>query len=261
MYFLHGNFYVLVFVISLLTVCGFLIYIYKLSPDYFLSIYIYIGMGYYFLSFNISRQFLAIAVAYWGLTRSSKKWQLFIIIMSGFIHTSAFLLLFLWLLLQIKLKKSRYQYIIPWIFIIILGPLYLLIQKIMQDIPKYNMYLNLENSNSGILNILLLIFLIYIYVVFIKSLNSNQDDKAYIVLYSTIFIIVFYVYTLLSPLFGRLQYVFLPMLMVDVPYIVNNTFLKKYRIIISLFFICIGLYMLTKVPNNLGYGIIPYGIN
>lgn len=260
-YFLHGNFHILVFIISLFTVLGIFIYIYKLSPDYFLSIYIYIGMGYYFLSFNISRQFLAIAIAYWGLTKSDKKWQVLIIIIAGLIHNSAFLVLLLWIPLQIRLDKSKYQYIIPWIFVIILGPVYWLLQKIMENIPRYNMYLDMENNSGGILNVLLLIFMICIYAIFIKSFDSIHDSNAYIILYSTIFIIVFYVYTLLSPLFGRLQYVFLPMMIVNVPYIIEHSFLKKYRLIIALFFICVGLYMLTKIPNNLGYGIIPYGIN
>lgn len=260
-YFFHGDFHTLLFIISLITVFGIFTLIYKYSPNYFLSVWIYVGMGYYLLSFNIGRQFLATSIAYMGLTRNNKWQALIIIIIAGMIHYSALLLLILWILMQIRLKKASYMYIIPLSIIVMLGPVYLIILRIMKMTPKYNMYLDAVGSSAGIFNFLLLGILLVLYIIFLKySYLRKDDDATYFVLYSFMLAIIFLFYTIMSPAFGRVQYVWLPLIVVGVPYVVECTPLKKYQFFVSLLFICIGFYLMTKIPNNLGYGIVPYGV-
>lgn len=259
-YFFKGDFHVFIFIVASITVFGFLYYVYTYSPNYLMSIYIYIGMGYYFLSFNINRQFLGTAIAYLGIAKIEKRWQsLIIIIIGGLMHSSAFLILPIWFLTQLKHSKFIHNSLIISILLLIV-PVYFLSLRILGDSLKYNMYISEGGSAIGFLNVSMLLFMIILYIVFLKNFDYTSRVD-YIVSYSFMFAIIFLFFSIINHTFGRLQYVYMPMMMVDVPYIISHTPLKKYSFLVSLLFILIGFETLNSIPNNDGYGIVPYGIN
>lgn len=95
-YTIGGNFTLLLFVVATITISGILYFIYSVSFNAITSVIVFVGFTYYFMSFNISRQFLAIGI---DLVASAflikgKRWEsLLLIIVAGLMHNSGYLYL------------------------------------------------------------------------------------------------------------------------------------------------------------------------
>lgn len=144
-YFLGGNFSILTFIMSLLTIC----FVYKAllnEKDYInvgLSMFIYMFM-YYLTSFNLIRQSLAIAIGLYALTclkeKRKKKFIFFVIIASMF-HKSALIILGVLIIKYIfENKKARSIQLILFIILIIIVLNRELIGKIVYIIYRNSYY-------------------------------------------------------------------------------------------------------------------------
>jgi hypothetical protein len=83
-------------------------FIYRYSPNYWMSIYLYISMGFYYNTMNILRQSLALCIILLGLPLLLKKkriWFLLIVVLAAQFHSSAWIALLLPLALEIKEHK------------------------------------------------------------------------------------------------------------------------------------------------------------
>lgn len=259
---LNGNYFFLQLIVSSFTMASFYYLIKKGSNDYLLSILIFLSFGYYFLTMNISRQFLAFSVnvvSFFLMRQEKWKCSLIVIFIAGLIHNSGFLFLFIWLTSMIKISKRKFVLIFSSFFILAL-PIAFIIRKLMMSIVRYSLGMNNSNAGKGIVGISFSVITIFLFIIFWLNYNFINDDvKDRILLYLMLFIMLFNVLTLFLPLLGRIRYIFEPYLVVLIPYINNKLKLMRYRIVIDLSMLVIGIFVLIKlVPNNVFYGVIPY---
>lgn len=83
--------------------------IYRESPDPVLSLFLFVTMGYYFSAFNIMRQYLAIALVFFGLKwiRENRFLPFLLAVLAGMaFHKTVVLMLPFFFLLRIRWKQS-----------------------------------------------------------------------------------------------------------------------------------------------------------
>lgn len=118
-----------IFVVTSIIILALICYgIYKYSPQPALSLFLFVSMGYLFSSFNILRQYIAIAIIFVGL-RFIKENKflpfLLLIIIAMTFHKTAIIMIPLFFILQFRFKQS-YMFIMALIgacFIVLRGPL------------------------------------------------------------------------------------------------------------------------------------------
>ena len=159
-------------------VFSFYIYIYRFSPNVYLSVLLFITIGGFFTSHNITRQYISIAICLWGIpyliSRKTIKYFICIIIAITF-HTSAFVMIPVYFLSKIPItKKIVLIYLV--IFVIMAysfrGIYSYLNQYVYSDYYVGESY---GTTEANILNIILpsilLVFLFY----FIRSINISKS--------------------------------------------------------------------------------------
>jgi len=94
----NGQFFIAL--TAFLTIFYLCLAIYKLSPYPEMSIMVFLGLGHYFSSFNVMRQYLAISLILYALSlfySGKKKRSIFFLILPVFIHfSSIFFVVFLY---------------------------------------------------------------------------------------------------------------------------------------------------------------------
>lgn len=99
----------MIFLCSFITILFFLKCIKSTSDDIVLSVFLYVFLGMFIGSFNAIRQYLGVAIVFWGiryvLNKEFIKWCL-CIIMAFLCHTSALFVLPIYFLVRIKSKKK-----------------------------------------------------------------------------------------------------------------------------------------------------------
>ncbi len=99
----------------LLVVCSFFtlvllgMFFYKYSTNYYLSTVLFVGMGFYPLTFTAIRQWLSIAITCWGMAalwNRRRMIALFLFVFAGLFHTTALIFLFFVLFAPINKTKS-----------------------------------------------------------------------------------------------------------------------------------------------------------
>ncbi|MFS2168903.1 EpsG family protein [Priestia megaterium] len=143
---------VFLLIISVIIVAGICIFIYQNSRNPFMSLILFQTLYFYCNSFNLVRQYIAIAIVVNSLTfikeRKIIKSSLIIIIASTF-HTSALFLLPLVILLCItKINKLNiYMYFVGFAIFSFLIPI--MIQVSVKLFPRYDYYLTYNTGYSG----------------------------------------------------------------------------------------------------------------
>lgn len=83
--------------------------IWRYSPNPALSIFLFVTMGYYFSSFNILRQYLAISMVFVSLRfiKEKKFWRFLLVILVGMLfHKTVIIMLPFYFLCRLRLKQS-----------------------------------------------------------------------------------------------------------------------------------------------------------
>lgn len=83
--------------------------IYRYSPNPALSVFLFVTMGYYFSSFNILRQYMAISMIFVSLKfiKEKKFWRFLAVILVGMLfHKTAIIMLPFYFLVRLRLKQS-----------------------------------------------------------------------------------------------------------------------------------------------------------
>ncbi len=119
---IYDNGISLIFLSSLITISLYIITLYRYSPQFLVSIILYIFMGEWQGSFNGIRQYLAAALLFWGhryiLNRKFKQYLIIVVIASLF-HTTAIVMLSQYFILNRKPDiKNFIQLFIGAIFLL-----------------------------------------------------------------------------------------------------------------------------------------------
>lgn len=261
-HFVNGNFTLLLFVISLITIFGILQFIYNFSDNIFMSIIVFVGFTYYFMAFNISRQFLAIGIDLIASTYliRGKKWKsLLLIIIAGLMHNAGYLYLILWILIDIKVTKKVFTIFLAFITAISL-PATKFIGQYMINNQRYNAIVNSSNAGKGMFGILFSLSLLMLLIFMIINFNFNNSNLLdRYVLYSFTLIVVLNLLVIFFPYLGRIRYSFEVLIVVCIPYLVKEYSLERFIPVINIGLLPFGLlFMNILIPNNVFYGIIPY---
>lgn len=258
-----GNFTLLLFVIAVITIFGILYFIYTVSSNVVMSIIVFIGFTYYFMSFNISRQFLAIGIdlAASAFLIKGKRWQsLILIIIAGLMHNSGYLYLILWLLINsAKITKKKFV-LFTGITAVLSIPISKLIGNYMANNERYGIYTNNTVENKGLFGILFAIVLLLLLIMMVVNFDfeNNKLVDRYILVAFT-FIVLIDLLSIFYPFLGRIRYSFEVLLIVIVPYLVVEYKFERFNLITNTALFLVGIVIMNSlIPNNIFYGIVPY---
>lgn len=263
--FLGGEFRTLLVVVSLLSLIGAFYYTKAYSKYPWISIFLYICMGYYELSFTIWRQIIAVSfvlIAY-AMQKDGKKWRYLLMIILAFLfHRSAILALLPFLASKLRITKKTILF-----GVISVGALYLLRNYIVQLVFALGisrMYMYAGNTIAGEGYVLLLIyvvlfFFIYyarnIYVTSVRSGIREKDEQIETCLRQIIPLSIFtlgmqVLSTLFSLLYRAGLYFSVPLILL-LPNLLDcfGNYNNK-KIVKATFYICFFLFFLLNLYNN-----------
>lgn len=261
-YYISQNFQILL--IIEMTLLNYSVYklIQYFSKDWLMSVLVYVGFTYFFLSFNISRQFIAISISLLSLVyfaKGKKKIAICLILLAAIFHRSALLFLIIPLLSSIQFNKSKFNLLVIFNFIM-LFPINMLITHVVMNNPHYSDSLNQDPELVGVAGILFTIGLAILFVFLYFSVDFqriNLIDRIMII--SLLIILDLHILSLFSIYVGRIRYVYELLLIVVIPYALSKMKFQKIRILVLLLFYVIGFLFIYKlIPNNIFYGIDPY---
>ncbi len=225
-----------------------------------IAFFIFLASGVYFESFNLIRQYLAIALFFYAsrfiIERRFIRYLTFILIAALF-HRSAIILLPFYWLLNVKLNVRVFTYvilgtvIITWFF-----PL----KDLLEHIPYYGDYLSLyRNANpSGELGLgFLSKFVLALLSLFFANKLVNSDMKNELIIRAFTFSIIFSILFKDYIVFLRISYYFNIFIVVLLPLFLKIVTKKSkswiYVLIISY---CALLFIANVKPHSAK--IIPY---
>lgn len=134
--------------ITMFLICNFFK---KKSQIPWISIVLFVGLGSYYTSFNVSRAILAVSVitiAYDYLEKGCFFKYILIVLLASFFHTTALIMIPFYFILRIKFSK-RYLFILILISIFILLRIDLFINLAYSILPKYSVYSNNSYGMQG----------------------------------------------------------------------------------------------------------------
>lgn len=232
------------------------------SKSYMLSIFLFVTMYFYFTSFNVMRQYIAIAIMFYAVRhivgKDMKKYILFATV-AGMFHMTAFLIIpFYWL---VRVKYNYYFYLI-FTTIALFFSYYpsVLVGILSTIIPKYTLYLNYNVGGSSATSIVLITCLVFILSLVYKSRVLKLDEHGLIYINFVFFSLIFAILSSNNILFFRFSSYFYIYCLLLIPLLVEviDKRLKPVVIIsIVLIMISYNLYLLST--NN--SGVLPYQFN
>ena len=178
--FFTNNGQVFIFIISLIMIYLFQKSVYKDLECIYLSYFLFVTFGFYFSSFVIIRQFLAMVILWHSLdaikNRKFVKFLLYVILAMSF-HKTAIIFILLYFIYPLNVNKKYFILI----SICTIGSI-LFLNRILSFslslIPKYSVYIKNLNPGQG-LKLLLLYSVIFIFVFMFRK-KILPRDKIYI---------------------------------------------------------------------------------
>ena len=231
----------------------------RLSPRPYFSLFCYVCFYYYFLSFNILRQFVGISIVLWGLQfllKRSKVGDLIFVaccFVAASFHYSAIFSLLMLLLVRVKQNTA-----VKAAFTILIIAGFVFDTYFIQLFSSYTKYTNydviygkLNSSNSSVVILLFFLLVSWLLENFftdkIKNYNFYQNCLA--------FGIFLNVLSETNIMFGRVAYYYTTILIIFVPMIVSNI---KNSMAIKFVIIAVAIaYCIWNLSNNNG-GVVPY---
>ncbi|WP_074618532.1 EpsG family protein [Eubacterium maltosivorans] len=172
----------LLIIISFVTLLGYTIFIYRCSDNVYLSVFLFITLGFFYFTMRVMRQALAIMLicnAIYYLYKNKKIPFVILVLLASTIHSSA--IIFLLLLLIPKLnsleKLEKFLVIITVIFVIGTINFTVLFEKILLIIPKYSVYTGqyyFAYRGWGTSDIMIFIAQILFLFLVLYMLNNNK---------------------------------------------------------------------------------------
>lgn len=244
----------IIFIGVFLAITPFFIRVWKSYKSPFGAIFFYITLFFYYSSFNITRQMIAVSIIIFSLyyleKEENKKFYLGVLAAIMFHYSS--ILCFSFPLLMKKMKLSIWGVTFSLLFTYACG-IYI-IPKILPSLPyigRYSVYL-MDGSGSGSITRLLLNF----FFIFIFSTSNNHKFKSYFTLFF-IGIIIYNVFAFSSSV-GRIALYFMctQFLLFST---INSRFKFNTFMLKLCSFIYATIYYFTMLNANSGE-IVPYKI-
>lgn len=222
-----------------------------------LSVLLFINIGPYYDSFNITRQIMASSIIFLGskylYERSFFKYVAIVLVAMSFHRTSVFLIPFYFVLnMKFDMKKVLVLLSLSSISSLYLGYIIQFIQRFF-----YGAYTAQSYGMSGLkfTNVIIPIA-ITVFVIFNKSKLDTKNNVERIWINSSIFYTFFSILGLNVQMIQRMSYFFLPYVLMLIPTIVSKVKPKELRaIIIMLIIILLVLYNYITLS---GTGYDPY---
>ncbi|WP_258355696.1 EpsG family protein [Clostridium perfringens] len=246
------------FIISSLIVILMMIYIYINSNLKFMSVLLYITICGYLTSFNVMRQWIAVAICAYAVNYVKKnkniKYYIFIGIAYLF-HATAIVFVPVKVLLDLKWKRKTYL-IISFIGII----LYLSIDFFMNLVNKFTRFGSYANgyyTNVGA-NVMFLIVFIIMFIFCYLNNNFLKNGINNIFLKISFLGLLFLFLGSKGLIFNRLAEYFNIGFIICIPEVLKGMYKKEKILFIYSIIICCLIYMLRFLSTN--GNLIPYRI-
>lgn len=258
----------IVFVVTSALFCFFTFYaIYNLSPDILLSVVLLIISRNYFISMNIVRQFVAMAIILYSLkylfAEKYFEYLCFIVLASSF-HYSAIICLSFIVFEKIKISDKKIYAGIGMILIIALSINILDINKIFGYLFKFTKYakhfLNLHLYTSRQFAIFTFLYNFVLLIVFCIPIKKNRQNKAYkFYLLMQVCATVLCIFMPLIPLIERIYFYFQFVQIISIPIVlklINNRATRGILKYIILFFLL--SYCIFDIFIRRDHEVVPY---
>lgn len=232
------------------------------SVSYMLSIFLFITLYFYYNSFNILRQYIAVSIVFYSvryiLRDNSKKYILTILIASLFHNTSLIMIPFYWLL---KMKISNIRYFVLFLLSIVLSFITPnLISLISKIIPGLSSYVNYYSEGASANSVIIITLSILIFSLVNKKNILAFDENSKIYINCIFFTLFFAVLSNNNIMFFRVASYFYIFVIILIP-ICIKVINKRLRPIISLLLILMmTIYHYYLLSSNTG-GVLPYYVN
>lgn len=266
-----GNYHAFLFIIAALTVSIVFYCIYEMHLskfESFLAIYFYITFYYYFDSFNIQRQMLAVSIAMlvplYLLKRKNVKAIIFLLLAIG-VHNTAIIAAIDFLICKVKQNKLTLciTSILTIAFIYFSSYFFNVFASISDH---YEMYVGASGYSSKGGSILIgLLILLFVFMSLKRNSTMFSDKSATAVMYISCVAGLLYIIGGQSVLIIRMANyfgVFVPIFISMVPEIVSQQFgnSKLIRMGTTILILLVGIIvMYYKLSQNID-GIIPYSV-
>lgn len=225
-----------------------------------LSLFCYITFYYYFISFNIIRQFIAVSIVFFAnrflLSDKKHHFMKFAIMcyIASLFHYSA--LVSIITMFFIRKKQTT---VIKTIIILMIIVFYIFSSKfsvlIAGIIPRYSEYSYYGRSGGSDSSIIILSIILVVTWFFEKYSLTGKNFYFY-----QNCVVVGLILNILAKdniIFSRVAYFYTINLIILIPLLVKHNFLKE-KVIIKIFVIIVGiLYCLWNLSNN-NAGVVPY---
>lgn len=259
-----GRITVLLFVIALVYLSSLYHFIKKISPNRFLSIFLFLAFGIYNTSMNNLRSTFALALVLFTLCfYIDKKWfrALFFIIIGMLFHKTVIIFLLFFLLASIKSNKLFGFFCVLLVLVFTLG-FQMFAGAILTFFPRYEAYFTLQNSGGGY-GLMALLIAIVIGMLMVTKKSFWKDRSNLMFFKMLIFAIVLQFVSLRISYFSRAVFYFLYAIIVLFPLIFNEfknkTFKRFAYIVLILGMTAFFIYVLvgdasSTVPYELIFG-------
>lgn len=228
------------------------------SDNYFLSSILYVGMLFLYTSMTMMRQFTALIIVLYSIKYAKEKKLfkfVFIIFIASLFHTSAWICLIYYLIVNIKFTRKRVFVIIlvSFLAMLMIGPLTDLFYTL---VSRTNYYENRLGS-EGIANIIYT-FIYLSFFVFTYTITKNKNEKLNnFYLYSMLFAVSANMLGINMDILSRVSLYFNALTIIALPNLINNKFsnknangnIKIYYFLIILFFVVYSSSIIFLKPE------------
>lgn len=254
------NYKILIFICSFITT-GFVSYsIYKNSKYPFYSFFLYITLAFYYASFNLIRQGLAISISILGLKylkeRKFLKYLLIILIAASF-HYSALVMIPVYFFVNINLT---YKKIIIFFLITSFG--YIFFDKILaialKIFPMYSEYLYSDFLKPLSVKSILIFLFIFIILLFFKKYIIDQDKKNSMYINIAFLCFLISIFQTKIGVLDRIPYYLNIFSIFSIPLIIDCFENEKQKRLAGTFIIIFGILYNVYIFLSRFHGVTPY---
>lgn len=240
---------------AIVTICGYGLFFYKYSSDFYLSTVLYVGLISYFSSFILIRQQMATMILLWAmqaLWRGRRKRFVYLVLLASTVHVAALVFLPFVVLYPLSLRRSIICLLVVSLFAVsFIGAgqglsMFKPFLATLDVFARYAHYIGGRYDVSkpigfGVLRSLLWggisIYGLYLYRRFYQKLYALKDENVQFLLWNSLFVFLF---ALLTPLgyyggiIGRISVYFSVYIYLLFPFILTN-FTNRSREVVKVF--------------------------
>ena len=242
-----------IIVVSFITTSFIVLYIKKKSKIVWLSFFLFITLGYYFMSFHIFRQFLAMGIMLISIDyiekRELKKF-LFLYFLAISFHYTAAIFILLYIVYPLKID-TKYILFLSGITVFDLLFSKKILELLFKMIPKYsNRYSDIMISGEGIPFFLLIVLVFILGLIFGKNKNKIEYHMISLAVFLQTLSINFSLFVRVVFFFSISMIIFIPNILYE-----QENIKLKYLGIIS---VVIGSTLLFFKILNDSSDLVPY---